>query len=406
MIEIRRKEDCCGCTACEQICSRQAITMKYDWKGFTYPIIDTQKCSNCDICRSTCPILNDRTERIPNHVYALKNKNLQTRLNSSSGGVFSILAINTINNGGIVFGVTFDDKWRAVHSYIDNLDQIHILQGSKYVQSTLHDTFQQVKKNLERDIPVLFSGTPCQVAGLLNFLKKKYTNLTTVDFVCHGVPSPFIWKDYLNELLSSLRTNSKQDFRESSTTIKSISFRGKPHGWKKFHIVINTTEGSASNSAQNTSSNLVDEYVWENDYMLSFLNDYINRPSCHECHFRNGKSGADYTLADYWCIDELYPDFFDDNGVSLLLSYKKELPQYIKEQTEYIETSYEDACRGNRCIQSSWPFKPASKIFFFLHHFLGCNIHNSLKYATLYEKHDGVGGIIKKTKKIKSLWLR
>lgn len=402
MIELKRKEDCCGCTACEQICSKQAITMKYDWKGFIYPNVDNQKCSNCDICKDTCPILNNRKERVPNHIYAIKNKNTQTRLNSSSGGVFSILAINTINNGGIVYGATFDNEWRVVHSCIDNLNQIHTLQGSKYVQSALNNTFRQIKDFLEKDIPILFSGTPCQVAGLLNYLKKKYSNLTTVDFVCHGVPSPFIWKDYLDEILSSLTTTSKHNDRGNTTTIKNISFRGKPHGWKKFHIIINT---SANSNRQETPNTLVDEYVWENDYMLSFLNDYINRPSCHECHFRKGKSGADYTLADYWSIDELYPDFFDDNGVSLLLSYNDKLPEYIKEQTDHIETTYEDACRGNRCIQSSWPFKPASKIFFFFHHFLGCNIHNSLRYATLYERHDGGRKEIKKiTRKIKSLW--
>ena len=403
MIELKRKEDCCGCTACEQICSKQAITMKHDWKGFAYPNIDKQKCSNCGICKNTCPILNNREERVPNHIYALKNKNLQTRLNSSSGGVFSILAINTINNGGVVFGVTFDNNWRVIHSSIDNLSQIHTLQGSKYVQSDLKNTFHQVKVFLEKNIPVLFSGTPCQVAGLLNFLKRKYSNLTTVDFVCHGVPSPFIWKDYLEETLSSLKTTSKRKARENPTTIKNISFRGKSHGWKNFHIVINITDKKANDA----SSTLVDEYVWENDYMRSFLNDYISRPSCHECHFRNGKSGADYTLADYWCIDELYPDFFDDNGVSLLLSYTEELPGYIKEHTDHIETSYEEACRGNRCIQSSWPFKPASRIFFFLHLFLGFNIHNSLRFATLYEEHDGGRKEIKKLKrKINSLWLK
>lgn len=405
MIKLKRKEDCCGCTACEQICSKKAITMKYDWKGFTYPSINEQKCSNCDICKSTCPILNDRKERVPNHIYAMKNKNLQTRLNSSSGGIFSILATNTINNGGVVFGASFDEKWDVVHTHIVSLDKLYKLQGSKYVQSNLKDTFLQVKAFLDNNTPVLFSGTPCQVAGLLNYLKKKYDNLTTVDFVCHGVPSPKIWKDYLKEILPKKLTDSKHTTADPLSYIKKINFRGKPNGWIKFHLVISAVD-DISKENQNTHSILINDYVWDNDYMLSFLNDYINRPSCHECHFRNGKSGSDYTIADYWGIDKSHPDFFDDNGVSLFLSYNGDIPKYIKEQTDNIETSFEDACYGNRCISSSWPFKSSSKAFYFFHQYLGYNIHNSLKSTILYEKFENIFIIFKKktTRAIKSIW--
>lgn len=376
MIRINRKQDCCGCTACEQLCHNHAITMKQDKKGFVYPHVNTKLCDDCSLCVKTCPIQNEREARIPNHTYALKHKSESIRQNSSSGGAFSVFAKETLTNGGVVFGATFDQNWNVVHSIIDSLDQLPKVMKSKYVQSNLNDIFRQVKEKLNTGIPVLFSGTPCQVAGLINFLGKRFPNLTTIDFICHGVPSPKIWQDYLKEAVGGKKT-------KNSATISDINFRDKSEGWIKFHFIINTV----SNTRADGNNTLVNEYIWDNDYMLAFLNDYINRPSCHECHFRNGKSGADYTIADYWGIDKLYPDFFDDKGVSLLLSYSTELPEYIKASTEFIETTFDDACFGNLCIKSSWPYKPLSHCFFFLHNYLGFSIHSSLRKTMLIEKY-------------------
>lgn len=373
MIKIKRQQDCCGCSTCEQVCHKHAIVMTRDTKGFTYPNVDIKLCDNCGLCDKTCPILNERELRIPAHTYALKHKDENIRQNSSSGGAFSILAKNTLTNGGVVCGATFDNNWNVVHSMIDSPNQLPKLMGSKYVQSDLNDIFRQVKEKLQRGIPVLFSGTPCQVAGLQKYLGRRYPNLTMVDFVCHGVPSPKIWQDYLSEVLS----------HKKCEILSNINFRDKSEGWIKFHLVINT-----KNKTRDCGNNaLVNEYIWDNDYMLAFLEDYINRPSCHECHFRNGKSGADYTIGDYWGIDILYPDFFDDNGVSLLLSYNGEIPEYVKTNTEYIETTFDNACFGNRCIKSSWPNRPISRCFFFLHNYLGYSVHDSLKKTILIEKH-------------------
>lgn len=386
MIKIERQQDCCGCTACEQVCHKHAITMIRDIKGFTYPNVDIKLCDKCGICDKTCPILNEREPRIPAHTYALKHNNENIRQKSSSGGAFSILANNTLTNDGVVCGAEFDHNWNVVHTMIDSSKHLSKLMGSKYVQSNLNDIFRQVKKKLQEGIPVLFSGTPCQVAGLLNYLGRIYPNLTTVDFVCHGVPSPRIWQDYLSEILID-KKNKKKHISSSSSkkeeTLSHISFRDKSKGWKKYHLVIN----SRNKTSECSNTTLVDEYIWDNDYMLAFLEDYINRPSCHECHFRNGKSGSDYTIGDYWGIDKLYPDFFDDNGISMLLSYNGELPEYVKKNTEYLETTFDDACFGNPCIKNSWPIRPASRCFFFMHIYLGCSIHDSLKKTMLIEKY-------------------
>lgn len=389
MIEIRRKQDCCGCTACEQVCGRKAITMQPDGKGFMYPVVDKNICNDCNLCIRTCPIINEGTKRTPNHTYAVKNKNIETRLNSSSGGVFSIFAKETISRGGIVFGATFDDNWRVVHTSVNKFEDIHKFQGSKYVQSEIRGIYAEVKKLLRDNKIVLFSGTPCQVGGLLSFLGKKYENLTTIDFVCHGVPNPRIWDDYLKEKTTAHRAVAGKSTVSSSlnpmSSIRDIRFRDKSNGWKKFRFVLELAEASAEGKESSVLSS-INEYCWDNDFMSLFLNDYINRPSCFECHFRNGKSGSDYTMADFWCIENFYEDFFDDNGVSMLLSYNEEIPQYIKTQTENIKTKFEEACYGNRCIRTDWPYKRITEIFYLFHDTFGLNIHKSLVLTSFLEK--------------------
>lgn len=388
MIDIKRKQDCCGCTACEQICGREAISMKSDSIGFLYPVIDEKLCNDCQLCNKICPINKELSIRIPQHIYALKNKDLNVRLQSSSGGVFSILAKETISRGGVVYGAIFDREWNVVHSRIDNLDDIVKFQGSKYVQSKLGETFKQIKIDLNSGKKVLFSGTPCQVAGLLSYLRKKYENLTTVDFVCHGVPNPKIWNDYLMENVSAVWQDAKVPFSSSQnhmSLIKDIRFRDKSKGWQKYRFVLSIAKASAEGDGSSVSSCL-NEYCWDNEYMSLFLNDYILRPSCHECHFRNGKSGADYTIADYWGIERFYPDFFDDNGVSLFFDYRGTMPDVVKESSEYIETKYEEACYGNYAITNSWPYNPYSGLFYFYHCKLGLNIHNSIKLLKITEQ--------------------
>ena len=206
MIQLNSKYDCCGCSACAQSCPKECIIMRADEEGFLYPQIDTDTCINCGLCERVCPVINQSLPQKPHSVYAAKNKNEDIRLKSSSGGLFTLLAERTINNGGVVFGAKFNDDWSVIHDYTETIDGIKIFRGSKYLQSNTNICYKSVRKFLKEGRKVLFSGTPCQIAGLHLFLNKEYPNLTTVDIICHGVPSPLVWHKYVG-LLNSLTTS-------------------------------------------------------------------------------------------------------------------------------------------------------------------------------------------------------
>lgn len=369
MITLLNERDCCGCTACEQVCSKGAIKMKRDKKGFLRPVTNPVLCNNCGLCELTCPIIKHENDapREPRHTYAVKNKDEQVRMSSSSGGVFSVLAKETIDRGGVVYGAVFNSQWRVVHARVDDAGSLEKLRGSKYVQSDLRGIYSQVRRDLLQGLPVLFSGTPCQVAALHSYLRKPYSTLTTVDFVCHGVPNPRIWEEYLAEAVSNSGNKNC-----GVSGIESISFRNKSHGWKKFSF-------SMSVGGENACTECT--FAWEHTYMKLFLHDFICRPSCHHCRFRNGKSGADYTLGDYWAGERFYPEFFDNKGVSLLLAYSQGLPTEIKQETEFIETAFDHAKFGNPAITADWPENRYSRIFYICHDTFGMKIHSSLAVA-------------------------
>ena len=196
MIIINKREDCCGCSACQQVCPQECITMIPDKEGFYYPHIDLDKCINCHLCEKVCPIINQGTERNPLEVYAAYNKNEDVRAKSSSGGIFSLIAEKVIQNKGVVFGVKFDSDLNVTFGYTDTIEGIGQFRGSKYIQAHLGDTYKIAAKFLKDGRLVLFSGTPCQVAGLKGFLNKDHPNLLTLDIICEGVPSQKIWKRY------------------------------------------------------------------------------------------------------------------------------------------------------------------------------------------------------------------
>ena len=193
MIEIKDKSQCCGCNACVQRCPKQCIAMCEDEEGFLYPEGDEAICIDCGLCENVCPVINQADARIPLQVYAAKNTDEKIRMHSSSGGVFSILAEQTIKQGGVVFGARFDENWEVKHDYTETIDGVSVFRGSKYVQSKTGDTFKQAEQFLKQNRKVLFSGTPCQIVALKRYLKKEYENLLLVDFICHGVPSPGVW---------------------------------------------------------------------------------------------------------------------------------------------------------------------------------------------------------------------
>ena len=321
MIHIVDKKDCCGCGACAQRCPRKCIIMQSDKEGFAYPVIDTKQCTNCGLCNKVCPVINQQPAQPPIATYAATNSNGAIREQSSSGGIFTLLAEETINKGGVVFGAAFNEEWHVEHICVDNINDIKKLRGSKYVQSHIGNSYAMAEKFLKEGKEVLFSGTPCQVAGLKKYLRKEYKNLKTVDFVCHGTPSPKVWKMYLDEVC---RANNIGN-------ITDIQFRNKTEGWKKYSFVIKyiDSEGNRSEFRECMGNNL---------YMKCFLSDLCLRPSCYQCPARNGKSGSNITLGDLWGAEQICPEIDDDRGLSLVMVRKEcRLPQCDKTAIPYSE---------------------------------------------------------------------
>ena len=323
MIHIEEKSKCCGCNACVQRCPKHCIVMREDEEGFLYPVVDESSCINCGLCERVCPVLNQGEERKPLKVYAAKNKDEEIRMQSSSGGIFTLLAEQIIQEGGVVFGARFDENWEVIHDYTETIEGLAPFRGSKYVQSRIGDTYQQAESFLKQGRKVLFTGTPCQIAGLKLFLRKDYENLLTVDFVCHGVPSPGVWRKYLEELIArqgdgknSVLSHAKPSFLNSVRDISRIEFRNKRLGWKKFSFAL-TLSVPDGHGAKNTV--LLSEPYNKNIFMRGFLADLYLRPSCYACPVKRGKSNSDIILADFWNVDKVLDDIDDDKGISSIL---------------------------------------------------------------------------------------
>ena len=347
MIHIVDKKDCCGCGACAQRCPRKCISMQTDKEGFVYPVVDTTKCSDCGLCNKVCPVINQQAEQHPIATYAAINSNNMVREQSSSGGIFTLLAQETINNGGIVFGAVFNEDWEVEHIYVDNANNLKRLRGSKYVQSNIGGSYSVAEKFLKEGKEVLFSGTPCQIAGLKRFLRKEYKNLKTVDFVCHGTPSPLVWKKYLEEIC---RINN-------ISNIIDIQFRNKAEGWKRFSLQITYTGNDGK-------ERIFRETLNDNIFMKCFLSNLCIRPSCYLCPARSGKSGSDITLGDLWGAEQICPEIDDDKGLSLVMMRKEqELPK-----SDRIEIPYNEALKYNPSISTNVAMPHKRSKFFRLAH--------------------------------------
>lgn len=348
MINIKDKSCCCGCEACVNSCPNYCISMVEDNEGFLYPTVNVDHCIECGACERSCPILMIEEERSPLKVVATFNSDLPIRLSSSSGGVFSQLAEFVLNQKGVVFGASFDSHWKVQHIFVENLEDLPKLRGSKYVQSRIADSYKKVKSFLRENRQVLFSGTPCQITGLKHFLGREYENLITVDVACHGIPSPKIWNLYLLELANRLLPDS---------VVTGVNFRDKSNGWKSYHMQVSLE----------TSSEKKCYYVpYYNDwYMKAFLKNLILRPSCANCPARCGKSGSDLTIADFWGIESLCPDLDDDKGTSIVLINSpkgKELLGILHNRFEEID--YSAICRFNPCFVQSFTPHPFRQVFF------------------------------------------
>lgn len=353
MINIVNKKDCCGCGACEQECPQRCISLQEDSEGFLYPQVNLKICNNCGLCEHVCPVIHQNEPRKPLYVYAAKNRDEQIRKESSSGGIFTLLAEAILAEGGVVFGARFNDKWEVIHDYTETQEGLANFRGSKYVQSKVGNTFKQTKLFLKQGKKVLYSGTPCQIAGLKKYLRKKYENLLAVDFVCHGVPSPKVLREYIEETKCKLidKEQKKSSTQNPVFEIRRISFRDKNKGWKKFSFVLDMfNKNGESKIKLITFSETLDKNI----YLHGFLQDLFLRPSCHACPSKSLKSSSDITLADFWGINNFYPEFDDNKGISLILSNSAVGVYHLsKLDFDFIQTTYAQAFAGNPSLEKS-----------------------------------------------------
>ena len=337
----RKTNDCTGCAACVGVCPVNCITMEADEEGFRYPKIDLDKCIHCNKCRKLCEkarseIVEQRNEK----AYVSYSKNTDIRSTSSSGGIFSELANRVIDLGGSVYGVGFTENWYVTHQCAESKSEVEKLRGSKYVQSEMDSCFVEIRDKLEQDKLVYFSGTPCQVDGLLTFLKKEYDNLITQDIICHGVPSPDVWKEYVN-------------IRSKGEPISRISFRDKTYGWHYFSMYIHSGKRKYIKRAD------------EDTFIRLFLDNVILRPSCYNCHHKHLHRKADITIADCWGNTSGVKD--DDKGISLIFANTEKGQRLISEisgNLEMNEIPFEKAVSSQGAMTKSVPYNQNRELFF------------------------------------------
>lgn len=292
MTQLCGHDSCVGCGACANICPRSCIRMEPDREGFCYPQVDAARCVECGLCQTACPVLGFSTETEEYGTYAVHNRDADVVHTSSSGGVFTALAERTIRLGGVVYGAAFRDDWSVAHLRIEQVQKLSALRGSKYVQSDLGMAYAKAQQDLKSGCPVLFSGTPCQVAGLRQYLGRDYDNLICVDIICHSVPSPMAWRSYLLSLGKAT----------------AVNFRDKRDSWQGYYLSVGLADGGE-----------VLVRGKENRYMRAFIQGLSTRPSCYGCKFKGINRGSDITLGDFWGVEEVCPTAFHKSGTSLVL---------------------------------------------------------------------------------------
>ena len=301
MISITDKKNCCGCNACVQKCPKKCAAMQEDIEGFLYPVVNQQECVNCGLCEKVCPVLNVKMIEQELTAYAAYANDDDIRMKSSSGGLFTLFARQILSDNGIVFGAAFDRDFMVHHIAIESEEELYKLQGSKYLQSRIENTYQEAERHLKSGRRVLFTGTACQIAGLKKFLGSEYELLYTVDVLCHGVPSPKVWKKYL-------------DYQEKchGGAVTRTFFRQKSFGWKTYALKLQFSNSSTY------------EQIFSKDlFMQMFLANICLRPSCYACKFKTLSRPSDITIGDSWGIENYMPDMDDDKGTSVVLVHSK-----------------------------------------------------------------------------------
>lgn len=346
MIRIDNKNECCGCQACYNICPKNAIEMVVDEKGFKYPEVNKDKCINCGLCEKVCPILNNKQIENKPRAYACINKDEKVREESTSGGIFTLLASAIINDGGVVFGACFDENFGVHHTYCEKIEDLGKYRSSKYLQSDIGLSYKKAKEFLNQGRKVLFTGTPCQIEAIKSYLGKEYDNLYLQDIICHGVPSPMIWDKY--KTYREEKANSK---------LNKMSFRSKKNTtWSSYNIDMNFDNKTSYTINHN-----------DDVYMKAFLKHLSLRESCTDCKFKKNNRLSDITLADFWGIKNVKPEMDDGKGTSLVVVNSKkgqELFDSLKDSMICEEVEFEKAIAGNPSFNTTSKASPNADKFY------------------------------------------
>lgn len=353
MLDLASYNECTGCSACVNICPKQCLSMKADEYGFLYPSLQhPDLCVKCSMCGKVCPVSlkkKEQQKKGETEAYAAYAKDVSIRDKSTSGGIFSELAFEIIKDGGAVYGAVYDNQFHILHICIENAEDLGMLRGAKYAQSNLGQSFREIRKKLELGQSVLFAGTPCQVAGLKSFLQKDFESLFTVDFVCHGIPSPEVWKGYVEY-------RAKND--NAGQLPEKIDLRSKHTGWSHYQYSNIYHYGKGITYSAKSGTDL---------YMRLFVGDYINRSSCAECRFKGYGRISDITLGDFWGICDIAPEMDDNKGTSLVLLHSekgKDLFSNLDKRIQYKKVTLEQTAAQNPSLLYSSQGNPQrEKIF-------------------------------------------
>ena len=336
-----KKDNCCGCTACKNICPVNAISMVKDEEGFLYPQIDESKCINCNACRNICPNIKKSSDNSIIESYGVKYKDTEQRRVSRSGGVFISLSNYILNNNGIVYGAMLNEDLSVTHGRAETKEERDRFKGSKYVQSDMGDTLKQVIEDLENGRPVLFSGTSCQVAAVREFIPEHLSEqLYLCDLICHGVPSKKVFDDYVKYIEE---TNHKK--------VIKVDFRDKAFGWETHFETFYFDDGTKLSTEC---------------FKKLFYGHSILRPSCYLCNFANTHRPGDITIADFWGINEINEEFNDHIGVSLTIINSEKGKAWFnnaKEELEYFVCTLEDYIKRNYTLEYPTPASPQREEF-------------------------------------------
>lgn len=348
MIEIKNKKNCCGCSACYSICPKNCIEMKADEEGFLYPNVNKDLCINCGLCEKVCPIINKAEEKVfEQEGYLVQNKDGKIRKESTSGGAFSAIAKYILDRKGVVFGVQYDENLNVGHSYVENESDLNLYRNSKYVQSKIGETFKQAKNFLDEDRWVCFSGTACQIEGLKKYLRKDYNKLITVDVVCRAVPSPLLWKKYV-----------EYQKNKYGNDIKNILFRDKSfYGYNHSQISIQLYNGKK-----------IYHNGLESDPMLrAMFSNICHRPSCYDnCIFKKIYRVSDFTIWDCFVVNS-FTKHLDNKGTTrVLIQTEKGINIFnaIKNKINYEKIDVETLIKDVKEIDTSVKFNLKRDNFF------------------------------------------